>query len=242
MQMIQEAGGHVQEMDVTNNQQMQDMLTRIMVDQGRIDALVNNAGYPVYGAVEDVTMQEAHKQFEVNLFGLARLTQMVMPHMRKQGTGRIINVSSMGGKMYTPLGAWYHASKYALEGWSDCLRLETAQHGIAVVIIEPGFIHTEFANRLVKPMLEASGRGAYAQMARAMANATLKAYKRQNSSPPSKVATVIALAIRTRKPHTRYVVGKMGRSMLTLRKLLTDRAFDKALLTKLSYNTKHHPY
>lgn len=131
--------------------------------------LVNNAGFGCYGAVEDTPINDARYQFEVNLFGLARLTQLLLPKMREKGAGKIINMSSMGGKMYTPLGAWYHASKHALEGWSDCLRLELAQFGIDVVIIEPGAIKTEFGDVMAAPMLERSGSGAYSAIAQKMA-------------------------------------------------------------------------
>ena len=107
-----------------------------------MDVLINNAGYGLYGAMEDTSLEDARYQFDVNLFGLARLTQLVLPHMREHNFGRIINTSSVGGKIYTPLGSWYHATKHALEGWSDCLRLEVAPFGIDVVIIEPGAIVT----------------------------------------------------------------------------------------------------
>jgi NAD(P)-dependent dehydrogenase (short-subunit alcohol dehydrogenase family) len=230
---IQELGGHPQAMDVTNETQMQEVVRRIIKERGRIDVLINNAGYPVYGAIEDISLEEGRRQFEVNLFGLARLTQLVLPTMRRQRSGKIINMCSMGGKIYTPLGAWYHASKHAVEGWSDCLRLETAQHGIAVVLIEPGIIHTDFATQLVEPMLERSRQGAYAQMAQAMAEATRNAYRRENSSPPVQVAQVIAKVVRLRRPRTRYVVGRMAKSLLFVRKFLGDRAYDKLILSKL---------
>ena len=141
---IVEKGGHALELDVTNPEQVKSVADKIIEEQGRIDVLVNNAGYAVYGAVEDVSAEDAKRQFDVNLFGLAEMTKAVLPYMRKSKSGKIINISSMGGKMYTPLGAWYHATKHALEGWSDCLRLELKQFGIDVVVIEPGGIATEF--------------------------------------------------------------------------------------------------
>ena len=135
-----EAGGHVLLMDVTDQAQVQAGIDRIIAEQGRIDVLVNNAGYGSYGSVEETPIDDARRQFDVNLFGLARLTQLVIPHMRERQSGKIINISSVGGKIYTPLGAWYHATKHALEGWSDCLRLELKPFGIDVVIVEPGLI------------------------------------------------------------------------------------------------------
>ena len=115
---------------------------RIIAETGRIDILFNNAGYGSYGAIEDVPIDEARRQFEVNVFGLARLTQLVSPHMRTQGSGTIINISSIGGRLTTPLGGWYHATKYAVEALSDALRMELRPFGIDVVVIEPGCIRT----------------------------------------------------------------------------------------------------
>ena len=129
--------------------QILNTLETIKESHQGVDVLINNAGYGLYGAMEDTSLEDARYQFEVNLFGLARLTQLVLPHMRKQNFGRIINTSSVGGKIYTPLGSWYHATKHALEGWSDCLRLEVAPFGIDVIIIEPGAIITEFGEATV---------------------------------------------------------------------------------------------
>lgn len=131
-------------LDISEPNEIESLASTILGEVGRIDVLVNNAGFGLYGAVEDVGIEEARHQFEVNLFGLARLTQLLLPAMREKKSGNIVNISSMGGKVYTPLGAWYHATKHALEGWSDCLRLELAPFGIRVVIIEPGLIETGF--------------------------------------------------------------------------------------------------
>src|SRR6478735_12707611 len=144
MAALADAGVHTFAMDVTDDASMVAGINRIVVDQGRIDVLVNNAGYGSYGAVEDVPLDEARRQFEVNLFGLARLVQLVTPHMRAQGSGRIINVSSMGGRFAAPFGGWYHATKFAVEGFSDALRQELAPFGVQVVVIEPGGIRTEW--------------------------------------------------------------------------------------------------
>lgn len=129
-------------LDVTDEASMEAAVQQIIDAEGRIDVLINNAGYGSYGAIEDVPIDEARRQFEVNLFGLARLTQLVLPHMRAQGSGRILNISSMAGRITSPLGAWYHATKYALEAFSDALRMEVEEFGIDVVIIEPGGIKT----------------------------------------------------------------------------------------------------
>jgi len=233
MQDLVKAGGHAIEMDVTSEEQMVAAVSRIVAEQGRIDVLVNNAGYAIYGAVEDTTIADARRQFDVNLFGLARMTQLVLPHMRKQGRGKIINLSSMGGKIYTPLGAWYHATKHAVEGWSDCLRLELKPFGIAVVIIEPGIMATEFGDVMLKPLLERSGTGIYNTMAKAVAKATADSYAKGGASPASVIAEVIAKAIATDKPRTRYVAGKMARPLMFIRKYLGDRIYDKAVMSQV---------
>lgn len=129
-------------LDITNEQSLSQAVATLIASEGRIDVLINNAGYGSYGAVEDVSIDEARQQFEVNLFGMARLTQLVLPYMRAQREGRIINTSSMGGRLVSYMGAWYHATKYAVEAFSDALRMETKDFGIKVAIIEPGGIKT----------------------------------------------------------------------------------------------------
>ena len=124
-------------MDVTDDESIRAGVERIIADTGRIDVLVNNAGYGSYGAIEDVPSAEARRQFDVNVFGAMRLTQLVLPHMREQRSGTVVNISSMGGKIFTPLGGWYHATKFAVEALSDCLRLEVKPFGINVVVIGP---------------------------------------------------------------------------------------------------------
>ena len=133
-------------LDVTDDASMRAAVDRILAETGRIDALVNVAGYGSYGAVEDVPLDEARRQFEVNLFGLGRLIQLVLPSMRARARGRIVNISSIGGKIYEPMGAWYHATKFAVEGFSDSLRLELRPFGIKVVIIEPGLTESEWVD------------------------------------------------------------------------------------------------
>ncbi|MDR8392306.1 oxidoreductase [Aliifodinibius sp. S!AR15-10] len=234
MQELEEAGGRAIEMDITDEEQIVAAVTHILEEQDQIDVLVNNAGFGLYGAVEDISIEDAKRQFEVNLFGLARITKEVLPHMRERNSGTIINISSMGGKIYTPLGAWYHASKHALEGWSDCLRLELKQFNIDVVIVEPGVIATDFGDTLSGPLLENSGDGPYEQMARAMAQATKDSYEKEGaSSPPSVVADTILKVIRSDKPKTRYPVGNMARLLMFIRKYLGDRIFDKAIMSQL---------
>ncbi len=233
MQDLVDAGGHVIAMDVTDERQVVAGVKQIVEEQGRIDVLVNNAGYAVYGSVEDVSMENARRQFDVNIFGLAQITREVLPHMRAQKSGKIINISSVGGKIYTPLGAWYHATKHALEGWSDCLRIEVQQFGIDVVIVEPGAIVTEFGDVMTQPMLDRSKGGAYEKMATTIASSTDKFYDNSPSTSPTIIANIIAKAIDSKRPKTRYAGGKMAKPMLFLRRWLSDRMFDKMLFSQL---------
>lgn len=234
MKDLEDAGGHALAMDVTDEESMQKAVNHILEANKKIDVLVNNAGYAIYGAVEDTTIEDARRQFEVNIFGLARLTQLVLPNMRERKSGTIINISSMGGKMYTPLGAWYHATKHALEGWSDCLRLELMQFGIDVVIVEPGIIRTEFGDVMSAPMMERSGKGPYAKLAQAINNATKESYQDpKSSSPPSVIANAISKAIAAKKPKTRYRVGKLAKPMVFLRVFGGDKLFDKAVMSQV---------
>lgn len=234
MQEIEDAGGFALQMDVLEDEQMQQGINRIIKEQGKIDVLVNNAGYAIYGSIEDITIDEARRQFEVNLFGLARLTQLVLPHMRNKVSGMIINVSSVGGKIFTPLGAWYHATKHALEGWSDCLRMETEPFGITTVIIEPGAIKTEFMDVLNQPMLDRSKGGPYEPLALALDQAGKEAYEKPGrNSPPTVIADTIAKAVVSKKPKTRYASGALAGVLLFLRKWLSDKAFQKLMMSQL---------
>ncbi|WP_305787878.1 oxidoreductase [Symbioplanes lichenis] len=214
--------------DVTEEADLVALVDRVTRESHRIDVLVNNAGYGSFGALEDVPPAEARRQFEVNVFGAARLCQLVLPHLRAQGGGRIINVSSIGARMYQPLGAWYHATKYALEGLSDCLRIEVAPLGIDVVIIEPGGVDTEFPQRAGEQLLRVSGHGAYAGYARRYA-ATLTSEAR-GISAPSVVARAIVRAATVRRPKPRYAVGRGARAVTVARWLLPDRAYDRLLV------------
>ena len=229
MQPLAERGAHVFAMDVTDDASMVAGVERIVAEQGRIDVLVNNAGYGSYGAVEDVPLDEARRQFDVNVFGLARLTQLVTPHMRAQGSGRIVNISSIGGKFYEPFGAWYHATKFAVEGFSDCLRLELRPFGIDVVIIEPGPIITEWNEIARDSLLEASGSGDYARYAK-KAHAVLTEFdKPGRASRPEAVARKIRKAATTRRPAARYPVGRGARAITMSRDHTPDAIFDRVI-------------
>ena len=198
MQKLTEAGIHPIAMDVTNDTSMQAGVEAILNEQGRIDVLVNNAGYGSYGALEDVPMAEARAQMEVNVFGAARLTQLVLPTKRDQRSGTIVNVTSMGGKITTPLGAWYHATKFALEAISDCLRMEVAPFGINVVVIEPGGIRTEWSGIAAEKVRAVSSNGPYAPQGNAVASSLTSEATRRRSSPPELIGKTITKAVAAR--------------------------------------------
>ena len=226
MAALKAAGAHVHSLDLTVEESIRSVAEAVLAAGGGIGVLVNNAGIGIYGSVEEVPMEEARRQFEVNLFGLARLTQLLLPPMRAAGGGTIVNVSSIGGRVYTPMGAWYHASKHALEGWSDCLRLELHPFGVRVVVVEPGAIETEFAEIAIAPLLERSEGGPYAGFAQKMAAATRQAYLDRKASSPDLIASVIVRAAESKRPKTRYVSGYLARPVIWARRLLGDRGFD----------------
>ncbi len=226
MASLSDLGVQTFAMDVTDDASMVAGIDRIIDEQGRVDVLVNNAGYGSYGAVEDVPIEEARRQFEVNVFGLARLVQLVAPHMREQGSGRIVNVSSIGGKFYEPLGAWYHATKFAVEGFSDSLRLELAPFGIRVVIVEPGPIVTEWNTLARDSLLETSRGGAYEGRAERVHRTMERGDSGWAGSSPEVVAEKIVAAATSRRPRVRYPVGRGAGSLLIARRLMPDRAFD----------------
>ncbi|MFI6827482.1 oxidoreductase [Kribbella sp. NPDC050241] len=220
-------------MDVTDDDSLRAGVDRILSETGRIDVLVNNAGYGSYGAVEDVPLDEARYQFEVNVFGAARLIQLVLPGMRAQRSGTIVNISSMGGRIYTPLGGWYHGTKFALEALSDCLRLETKPFGIDVVVIEPGSIQTEWGDIAASNLRKVSADGPYAERADAMAASMSSEANARRNSPPTVIADAIGKAVTARRPRTRYTAGFAAKPLITLRRVLPDRAFD-ALISRLT--------
>jgi NAD(P)-dependent dehydrogenase (short-subunit alcohol dehydrogenase family) len=221
-------GCRMLELDVTDDASMQAAVARIEQEEGAVGVLVNNAGYSQSGAVEAVSLDDARRQFETNVFGLARLTQLVLPGMRAQRWGRIVNVSSMGGALTFPGGGWYHASKHALEALSDALRFELAGFGIDVVVIQPGLIRTRFAEAAVGSI--EVGDGPYARFDAAVGAATAGAYHgsfaRLLGGGPETVAATIARAVTARRPRTRYRVTPSAHLFIALRRLLGDRGWD----------------
>ena len=235
MSDLADHGIHVESLDVTDDRSMVTVVDKIMSEHGRIDILVNNAGYGSYGAVEDVPIAEARRQFDVNVFGLARLTQLVLPHMRAQRDGYIVNMSSMGGKIWEPLGGWYHAAKFAVEGLSDCLRAEVAEFGIKVVVVEPGSITSEWATISADNLEAISADTPYRGQAKLIARGLRKSDTSFLASEPEVVAEAIGKAVQRTKPRTRYPVGGGARTFLFAHRVLTDRGFDRFI--RLAYRT-----
>jgi NAD(P)-dependent dehydrogenase (short-subunit alcohol dehydrogenase family) len=209
------------------------LVETIIADTGRIDVLVNNAGYGLYGALEDVPIEQARRQFEVNVFGLARLIQLVLPQMRAQRDGYIVNISSMGGKIWEPLGSWYHASKFAVEGLSDSLRVEVAEFGIKVVIIEPGTIRSEWSGIAADNLDATSADTPYVRQAKLVGGGLRAVDRLPMAAGPEVVAEVIAKAVQDPKPRTRYPAGGGARGILLAERILSDRGFDR--LIQLGY-------
>ncbi|MBP3775220.1 MAG: SDR family NAD(P)-dependent oxidoreductase [Bacteroidaceae bacterium] len=216
-------------LDLTDGQSIEQCTSRFLNEAQRIDILVNNAGYGQYGPVEMVSIDDARRQMEVNLMGLAHLTQLLLPQMRKQGAGRIINIASMAGKVHTAYGAWYHAAKFALEGFSDCLRWELRPLGIRVILIEPGCIRTPWGTIASDHLRESTEGTAYAANAAKVARTMEKIYGSRWISHPSLIGKTIVRAALAAHPRTRYLTGFMARPSVLMRRLLPDRAFDYVL-------------
>lgn len=214
--------------DVSDDDSMVTLVDDVIAEHGRIDVLVNNAGYSVFGAVEDVPVEVARRQLEVNVLGLSRMSQLVLPHMRAAGAGRIINIASVAGHVSEPLGGWYHASKYAVEALSDAMRMELAPHGVRVAIIEPGAIRTEFGDIAADSLAEYSGSGAYAAQARRMA----RAHERMFGADAAEVDVVvdaIVHAATARRPRSRYQVPASARAMVAATKVVPSPVMDAVM-------------
>ena len=227
MSDLADRGIRTRSVDVTDDPSMVALVEAILADTGRIDVLVNNAGYGLYGALEDVPVEEARRQFDVNIFGLARMTQLVLPQMRAQRDGYIVNISSMGGKIWEPLGSWYHASKFAVEGLSDSLRVEVAAFGIKVVIIQPGTIRSEWSGIAADKLEAASANTPYAEQARLVGGGLRAVDHMRMASGPEVVAEAVGKAVQSPKPRTRYIVGGGARGILLAEAVLPDRGFDR---------------
>ena len=225
---LNDIGGVALKMDVTKQEDVDNAINQVITEQGRIDVLVNNAGIAVGSAIEDVSMEDAMYQFEVNLFGIGRTVKATLPHMRSQGSGTIINISSVLGKAYNPLYGWYVSSKHALEGWSDVLRLEVEQFGIDVVIIEPGMIKTNIGNYSARYFEKYSKNSEYENFYGSPDDKEENTF--DSYSDPIVIAKVIDKAINAKNPKTRYSAGAYSWILLTMRSILPDKWFDKLIV------------
>ena len=226
MEPLKVDGVQVIRMDVTDEDSMRQGVEAVVQAEGRIDVLVNNAGYGFFGAIETVPLAEARRQLEVNVFGLARLTQLVLPYMRKQKSGRIINTSSIAGKMTFYMGGWYNVTKYSVEAFSDALRMETKPFGIDVVMIEPGAIQTAWGTIAADHLAESSRGTVYEKTAQRMADNMRKIYTEGRISHPSVVRRAICRAVNSRCPRARYRIGKWSTAIVFFHWLLPAKWWD----------------
>ena len=211
---LKDYGVHVLRMDVTDEASMRQGLDTMLQEEGRVDVLFNNAGYGYFGAIENVSMEDARRQLEVNVFGLARLTQMVLPVMRQQGSGRVINTSSIAGKMVFYMGGWYNVTKYAVEAFSDALRMEMKPFGVDVVMIEPGAIKTDWGLIAAQHLKKSSAGTVYEENGTRWANSMDWFYRTNLLSSPKVIAKAVSKAVNSRHPRARYCRGRfsvMGR-------------------------------
>jgi len=241
-------------LDVTDEESMTQAVAAVEADAGAVRVLINNAGYGLYGPVEQQPMAEIRRQFETNFFGLVRLTQLVLPGMRRQGRGRILNVSSMGGRITLPGGAFYHASKYAVEALSDALRMEVAQFGIDVVLIEPGPVKTPWNDVAAASLSTAAPAGgaapatdpegappgpapdadgdpyrAYKAAVGASFGRTQAGLMGRLGSTSEDIARVITQAVTARRPRARYLINPVAKSIVAVNRILPARAYDSVL-------------
>ena len=229
---LEHAGCTTLPLDVTSDASMRNAVSAVESTHGAVGALINNAGYSQSGAIETVPMAQVRAQFETNVFGVARLIQLVLPGMRRRGSGRIVNLSSMGGTLVFPGGGYYHATKYAIEAISDALRFEVRPFGIDVVVIQPGLIRSGFAEAAaagMKSQLDVADP--YGPFNATVAKATKAAYESgplsRLAGSPDDVARVIEEALEAKRPKTRYRVSASAHVLMTLRRVLSDRLWDR---------------
>jgi len=237
---LEALGCHLLELDVTSEESMTAAVKTVEQEHGRVGVLINNAGFGEYGPIEESDLVRVRAMFETNVFGLARLSQLVLPGMRQARTGRIINIGSMGGRITFPVGGFYHATKYAVEAISDALRVEVRPFGIEVILVEPGLIRTNFESR-VNESLEVgaaarqkgnrdSKETAYAGLLAANEKNTTGGYANNfMSTGPEAVAAVVLRAVSASRPRARYVVTPAAKAMINLRRFGGDRLWDATM-------------
>ncbi|GAB3517563.1 oxidoreductase [Emticicia fontis] len=231
MQDLKAHGIHPIALDVTKEESMVACIDQILKEAGSVDILVNNAGSGYYGALEDMPISDAKYQMDVNVFGVARLIQLVLPMMRKNQYGKIVNISSVGGKVTLPIGVWYHASKFAIEGLSDALRKEVKQFGIDVIVIEPGGTKSEMTELGSEYMMRVSGNTVYGSLTRGVNQMYQTVQK--DAAEPVVIAKLIREGIEARNPKTRYTGAAGAKMMLFMRKILSDKLFDRLIMSQM---------
>jgi len=235
MESLQDDGAHLLALDLTDEESMVAAARTVRKAEGRLDALVNNAGYGSYGALEDVGIDEARRQFEVNVFGLMRFTQLFLPMMREAGRGTIVNVSSMGGRAWFPFGGWYHATKHALEVLSDVLRNEVKPFGVKVVVVQPGSIRSDWGRIAAQGLRERSKKSAYAAAAEPWARVLENP---EQGADPTVISDVVAKALDAEKPRRRYTVPWDAKSIVFLRRWMTEGAWERFVNTTIHHMAK----
>jgi NAD(P)-dependent dehydrogenase (short-subunit alcohol dehydrogenase family) len=218
-------------LDVCDEASMQAAVAAVQQAEGAVGVLINNAGYGQDGPIEEVPLDDVRRQFETNVFGLVRLTQLVLPGMRGRRQGRVVNVSSMGGRLVFPGGGFYHATKFAVEAISDALRFEVRPFGIKVIVVQPGPIKTQFEDTSLGSMRGAHDGDAspYAEFNAGVAARVRSTYAGNMAAGPDAVARVIERAIASKRPRSRYPVTAAARMLLTARRVLPDQAWDAVL-------------
>ena len=226
---LADKGARILPLDVTDETSMTEAVAAVEREDGAVGVLINNAGYGLQGPVEETPMDEVRRQFDTNVFGLVRMCQLVLPRMRGQGWGRIVNVSSIGGKLVFPGGGLYHGTKHAIEAISDALRFEVRPFGVKVILVEPGTVLTPFGDTATSSI---STGGPYAAFKEGLADTVKGAYEgtmARMAIGPEKVAKVIERAIASSRPRTRYAVGAPARMGIAMRRVMPDRVFDMVL-------------
>jgi NAD(P)-dependent dehydrogenase (short-subunit alcohol dehydrogenase family) len=232
LERLERAGCVALSLDVCDGADRVAAVRRVQAEQGRLDALVNNAGFGLHGVVEEVPLEDARIQFETNFFAVARLCQLVLPGMRERGCGHILNMSSMGGRFSFPGGAYYHASKHALEALSDVLRFEVGGFGIHVVLIEPGPVRSDFGRTGIDSLGRSEGNPVYSELRESIRSGLTSTFEgpgSERSSTPEEVAAVCLEAMEASHPRPRYVVGTMAEALIEQRREEDDESWDRFL-------------
>jgi len=224
----------VVQLDVNNDGSVKDAIVNILKADQRIDVLINNAGYGLFGSVEDTSIEEIKAQFETNFFGVVRVTQQVLPLMRRQNSGTIVNVSSVGGRIGLPALSAYHSTKFALEGLSESIAFELEPFGIRVVIIEPGVIRTNILNSSSSAKKALDPKSPYFSLSQKLNDNFKSMMESELSSPPEEVAKVILQAVTSENPQLRYSVGDDAANLIYARKNMPDKEFRKMIMKNFS--------